>query len=132
MIVAFAVTALAVLAGGLSAAADPACPASSAPACARPEKPLSAGYAAATEHDAAFDRDFGHCFTTVYGIQMHYALTVPVRLLAQDGLTDLLLPPVQDAAPAATGTDISGAGHSLLAERPAAVLDEIDAFYPTH
>ncbi|MEU5608608.1 hypothetical protein AB0H03_07625 [Streptomyces sparsogenes] len=56
-------------------------------------------------------------------------LTVPVRLLAQDGLTDLMLPPVRDAAPGATGTDVAGAGHWLLEERPDRVVAEVDAFY---
>ncbi|MEU1663030.1 alpha/beta hydrolase [Streptomyces sparsogenes] len=57
-------------------------------------------------------------------------LTVPVRLLTQDGLTDLMLPPVRDAAPGATGTDVEGAGHWLLEERPDRVVAEVDAFYP--
>lgn len=45
MIVAFALTALAVLAGALSASADPTHPALSAPASVRPEKPLTTGHA---------------------------------------------------------------------------------------
>lgn len=57
-------------------------------------------------------------------------LTIPVRLLTQDGLTDLMLPAVRDAAPAATGTDVKGAGHWLLEERPDRVVAEITAFYP--
>jgi pimeloyl-ACP methyl ester carboxylesterase len=57
-------------------------------------------------------------------------LTIPVRLLTQSGITALLLPPVQDAAPAATGTDVPGAGHWLLDEAPQRVLAEIKAFYP--
>ncbi|MFD8277422.1 alpha/beta fold hydrolase [Streptomyces flaveolus] len=57
-------------------------------------------------------------------------LTLPVRLLTQDGLTGLMLPPVRDAAPAATGTDVDGAGHWLLEERPDRVVAEINAFYP--
>nr|WP_240449282.1 alpha/beta hydrolase [Streptomyces harenosi] len=56
-------------------------------------------------------------------------LTLPVRLLTQDGLTGLMLPPLRDAAPAATGTDVEGAGHWLLEERPDRVVAEIDAFY---
>ncbi|MEV5548767.1 alpha/beta hydrolase [Streptomyces sp. NPDC052309] len=56
-------------------------------------------------------------------------LTIPVRLLTQDGLTGMMLPPVRDAAPSATGTDVDGAGHWLLEERPDRVVAEIDAFY---
>jgi pimeloyl-ACP methyl ester carboxylesterase len=56
-------------------------------------------------------------------------LTIPVRLLTQDGLTGLMLPAVRDAAPAATGTDVQGAGHWLLEERPDRVVAEIDAFF---
>jgi pimeloyl-ACP methyl ester carboxylesterase len=59
-------------------------------------------------------------------------LTIPVRLLNQSGLTPQLLPPVQAAAPAATGTDVPGAGHWLLDEAPQRVLAEINAFYPQH
>ncbi|TDT98251.1 pimeloyl-ACP methyl ester carboxylesterase [Streptomyces sp. 846.5] len=59
-------------------------------------------------------------------------LTVPVRLLTQDGFAPLLLSAVQDAAPAATGTDIKGAGHWLLDEAPQRVLSEINTFYPAH
>lgn len=57
-------------------------------------------------------------------------LTIPVRLLTQDGFSGVMLPPLRDAAPAATGTDVSGAGHWLLEERPERVVSEIDAFYP--
>jgi len=59
-------------------------------------------------------------------------LTIPVRLLTQSGLTSQLLPAVQAAAPAATGTDVPGAGHWLLDEAPQRVLAEINAFYPQH
>ena len=58
-------------------------------------------------------------------------LTIPVRLLTQSGLTPLLLPAIQAAAPAATGTDAPGAGHWLLDEAPQKVLTEINTFYPT-
>jgi pimeloyl-ACP methyl ester carboxylesterase len=56
-------------------------------------------------------------------------LTIPVRLLTQSNLTGFLLPPLQGAAPNATGTDIPGAGHWLLEERPQPVLAQIKAFY---
>jgi pimeloyl-ACP methyl ester carboxylesterase len=59
-------------------------------------------------------------------------LTIPVRLLTRSGLVGLLLPPVKAAAPDATGTDIPGAGHWLVEERPKQVLADIDAFFPTH
>ncbi|MFE1956672.1 alpha/beta fold hydrolase [Streptomyces sp. NPDC059479] len=59
-------------------------------------------------------------------------LTIPVRLLTQDGFAPLLLSAVQDAAPAATGTDIPGAGHWLLSEAPRQILSEVNAFYPAH
>jgi pimeloyl-ACP methyl ester carboxylesterase len=57
-------------------------------------------------------------------------LTIPVRLLTQSGLTPQLLPPVRAAAPAATGTDVPGAGHWLLEQAPQRVLAEINSFYP--
>ncbi|MGW6898816.1 alpha/beta fold hydrolase [Streptomyces sp. NPDC054919] len=58
-------------------------------------------------------------------------LDIPVHVLAADGLLDLLLPPVRDAAPQATGTEISdGAGHWLMEERPKQVVKEINAFFP--
>ncbi|MFD7379412.1 alpha/beta fold hydrolase [Streptomyces mirabilis] len=59
-------------------------------------------------------------------------LTIPVRLLTQDGFAPLLLSAVQDAAPAATGTDVKGAGHWLLDEAPQQVLTEVNNFYPAH
>ncbi len=57
-------------------------------------------------------------------------LTIPVRLLTQDGFSGVMLPPLRDAAPEATGTDVSGAGHWLVEERPERVVSEINAFYP--
>ena len=58
-------------------------------------------------------------------------LTIPVRLLTQDGMAQLLLAFLQDAAPGATAADIPGAGHFLVHEAPDLVLAEINAFYLT-
>ncbi|MFF8813787.1 alpha/beta fold hydrolase [Streptomyces pactum] len=57
-------------------------------------------------------------------------LTIPVRLVTQDGLSGMMLPAVRDAAPGATGTEVDGAGHWLLEERPDRVVEEINSFYP--
>ena len=57
-------------------------------------------------------------------------LTIPVRMITQAGLADMVLPPLQDAAPHATSGDVPGAGHFLLHEAPDRVLAEINAFYP--
>jgi pimeloyl-ACP methyl ester carboxylesterase len=57
-------------------------------------------------------------------------LTIPVRMITQNGLAELVLPPLQDAAPNATSADIPGAGHFLVREAPEQVLAEINAFYP--
>ena len=58
-------------------------------------------------------------------------LTIPVRLLTQAGLAEMLLPSLQDAAPDATAADVPGTGHFLVHEAPDCVLAEINAFYPT-
>ncbi|HEX2286140.1 MAG TPA: alpha/beta hydrolase [Mycobacterium sp.] len=58
-------------------------------------------------------------------------LDIPVRMLAQDGFGDLMLSATRDAAPAATGTEVDNAGHWLVEDEPARVVDEINAFYPT-
>lgn len=63
-------------------------------------------------------------------ILMQNPLTIPVRLLAQSGFAEIELAAIRDAAPAATGTDVPGAGHWLLEERPELVLSEINSFYP--
>jgi hypothetical protein len=47
---------------------------SQAPACVDPQRPLSHGYDAATKGDAAFNKDFRHCFTAINGVQMHYVI----------------------------------------------------------
>ncbi|WP_234018495.1 MULTISPECIES: alpha/beta hydrolase [unclassified Streptomyces] len=57
-----------------NAAAGGKSSASRAPACATPERPKSRGYDSATRKDAAFNKEFRHCFTTVDGIQMHYVI----------------------------------------------------------
>lgn len=57
-------------------------------------------------------------------------LTIPVRLLAQDGFASVMLPAVRAAAPAATGADVPGAGHWMLDQHPDQVVAEINAFYP--
>lgn len=57
-------------------------------------------------------------------------LTIPVRMITQDGLAGLVLEPLQDAAPQATTADVPGAGHFLVHEAPDAVLAEIDRFFP--
>ena len=68
------------LAGGtLTASANPPQPVaaamhSKAPACVGPERPLSRDYDAATRKNAAFNREFRHCFTTINGVQMHYVI----------------------------------------------------------
>jgi len=58
-------------------------------------------------------------------------LTIPVRMITQAGLAELVLPPLQDAAPDATSADVPGAGHFLMHEASDRVLAEINAFYPT-
>lgn len=57
-------------------------------------------------------------------------LTIPVRMITQAGLAELVLPPLQDAAPDATSADVPGAGHFLVHEAPDRVLAEIETFYP--
>ena len=37
---------------------------------------------------------------------------------------------IRAAAPAATGSEVPGAGHWLLEERPDRVVAEVNAFYP--
>ncbi|MDY7090303.1 MAG: alpha/beta hydrolase [Actinomycetota bacterium] len=65
--------------GTLTASANPPQPVaaamhSKAPACVAPERPLSRDYDAATRRNAAFNREFRHCFTTINGVQMHYVI----------------------------------------------------------
>lgn len=57
-------------------------------------------------------------------------LTMPVRLLAQDGFAALMLPALRAGAPAATGADVPGAGHWMVDQRPDQVTAEINSFYP--
>lgn len=57
-------------------------------------------------------------------------LTIPVRMLTQDGLSDVMVPAVRDAAPAVSGGEIDGAGHWLVDQQPDRVVAEIDTFYP--
>jgi pimeloyl-ACP methyl ester carboxylesterase len=83
------------------------------------EEPLSPGYDAATRDDAEFNTKF-----------QETPLTIPVRMITQAGLAEMVLPPLQDAAPHATSADVPGAGHFLLHEAPDRVLAEINAFYP--
>jgi pimeloyl-ACP methyl ester carboxylesterase len=58
-------------------------------------------------------------------------LTIPVRLLTQAGVAEMLLPPLQASASDGTAADVPGAGHFLVHEAPDRVLAEINAFYPT-
>ncbi|MCP2166025.1 alpha/beta fold hydrolase [Goodfellowiella coeruleoviolacea] len=58
-------------------------------------------------------------------------LTIPVRLLTQDGFSGLMLPAVRAAAPLATGAEVAGASHWMVEEHPERVIAEINAFYPT-
>jgi pimeloyl-ACP methyl ester carboxylesterase len=55
-------------------------------------------------------------------------LAIPVRMLLRSELYNLLFPPVQDAAPQATGRSLEGAGHWLPEEHPQLLLDEINEF----
>ncbi|MFF0494106.1 alpha/beta fold hydrolase [Nocardia sp. NPDC004068] len=57
-------------------------------------------------------------------------LRQPVRMLTQDGLSGVMLPAVRDAAPDASGDEVSGAGHWLVDQQPDRIAAEIDAFYP--
>jgi pimeloyl-ACP methyl ester carboxylesterase len=59
-------------------------------------------------------------------------LKIPVRLLTEQGFLSFLLPPIQDAAPGATGAEVSNSGHWLAEETPQRVIDEINAFTPVH
>ncbi|WLW55298.1 alpha/beta fold hydrolase [Streptomyces sp. YU58] len=49
-------------------------------------------------------------------------LTIPVRMITQAGLADMVLPPLQDPAPHATSADVPRAGHFLLHQAPDRVL----------
>lgn len=60
---------------------------------------------------------------------MQTKLGIPVRIVTQSALFDVLLAAVRDAAPLATGIDAPGAGHWLVEERAALVVDEIRKFY---
>ncbi|WP_211336356.1 alpha/beta fold hydrolase [Nocardia tenerifensis] len=57
-------------------------------------------------------------------------LTIPVRMLTQDGLSGVMVPAVRDAAPGVVGSEIAGAGHWLVDQRPDLVAEEIASFYP--
>ncbi|GAA0466847.1 epoxide hydrolase [Paractinoplanes deccanensis] len=66
-------------------------------------------------------------------VLMRTPLTIPVRLLSMGLIpawTALSQQSMKDAAPAATGTAVDGAGHWLIEERPALVISEINKFYP--
>ncbi|MGK5557342.1 alpha/beta fold hydrolase [Actinomadura kijaniata] len=69
-----ALLAVALLAGASLAAVPTPANASRPPACVQGEAPKSPGHAAATGEDAAFNRHFRHCFTTIDGVQMHYVI----------------------------------------------------------
>jgi pimeloyl-ACP methyl ester carboxylesterase len=66
-------------------------------------------------------------------VLMQKPLTIPVRLLSMDLIpkwVTLSQQSMKDAAPAATGTAVPGAGHWLTEERPELVVSEINKFYP--
>ena len=60
---------------------------------------------------------------------METKLTIPVRIVTQSALFDVLLAAIRDAAPMATGIDAPGAGHWLVEERPALLVEEIRKFF---
>lgn len=61
--------------------------------------------------------------------EMESKLAIPVRIVTQSALFDVLLAAVRDAAPLATGIDAPGAGHWLVEERAELIVDEIRKFY---
>ncbi|MFI2229757.1 alpha/beta hydrolase [Nocardia testacea] len=62
---------------------------------------------------------------------MQTPLTIPVRMLTQDGLAEVMVPAVRAAAPAVSGTEVAGAGHWLVDQHPDRVVEEISAFFVT-
>lgn len=60
---------------------------------------------------------------------METRLTIPVRIVTQSALVDVMLAAIRDAAPLATGIDAPGAGHWLVEERPGLIVEEIGKFY---
>ena len=68
-------------------------------------------------------------------VLMQRPLTIPVRLLSMGLIPEwitLSQRSMKDAAPAATGFSVDGAGHWLTEERPELVVSEINKFYPIH
>jgi len=64
---------------------------------------------------------------------MRTPLTIPVRLLSMGIVPEwaaMSQQSMRDAAPAATGFAVEGAGHWLTEERPELVVSEINKFYP--
>ncbi|MEU4837228.1 hypothetical protein AB0F99_29980, partial [Nocardia testacea] len=62
---------------------------------------------------------------------MQTPLTIPVRMLTQDGLAEVMVPAVRAAAPAVSGTEVAGAGHWLVDQHPDRIVEEISAFFVT-
>ena len=60
---------------------------------------------------------------------MEDKLAIPVRIVTQSALIDVLLAAVRDAEPLATGIDAPGAGHWLVEERAGLIVEEIRKFY---
>jgi pimeloyl-ACP methyl ester carboxylesterase len=54
-------------------------------------------------------------------------LTIPVRLVTEEGFLSFMMNPVLDAAPHATATEVAGAGHWLPEEAPEQIVKEIAA-----
>ncbi|MCD0484131.1 alpha/beta hydrolase [Streptacidiphilus sp. ASG 303] len=57
-------------------------------------------------------------------------LTIPVRMISEQGFLNVMLSGARGTTPAATGAEVAGAGHWLAEEAPQRIIDEIDAFYP--
>jgi hypothetical protein len=66
------------------------------------------------------------------GVAYPLAATYRDQFSGLQGFLSFLLPPVQDAAPGATGAEVADSGHWLLEETPQRVIDEINAFTPAH
>jgi pimeloyl-ACP methyl ester carboxylesterase len=59
-------------------------------------------------------------------------LTIPVRLITEQGFLEFLLGPARVAAPGVTGAEVTGSGHWLPEEAPQRIISEINAFAPIH